>query len=271
MFRPFHAIARAFSIALTTLGATVALAHEFWIEPAQYQVQSGAPLVADLRNGQAFSGVELAYFTKRFQRFDMIQTGQTAPVDGRMGDVPAIQTTAADDGLLVIVHQTMPKSLKYTTWQKFAQFAAHKDFPDMAARHDARGLPEKGFRESYTRYAKALVGVGDARGADAPTGMETEFVALANPYTDDLSRGMGVQVLYRNAPRANVQIEVFDRAPDGQVTITLSRTDSHGKAAIPVVAGHIYLLDAVVLRDAPADGEEVWETLWAALTFAVPD
>ncbi len=59
LFRPFLNI-------LAAIVATTGLAHEFWIEPQEYQVQSGAPLIADLRNGQNFAGPELAYFSKRF-------------------------------------------------------------------------------------------------------------------------------------------------------------------------------------------------------------
>ena len=54
------------------------------------------------------------------------------------------------------------------------------------------------------------------------------------------------------------------------VTVTTTRTDTAGKARIAVAAGHEYLLDAVVLRPAPEGAKAVWETLWAALTFAVP-
>ena len=231
--------------------------------------------MADLRNGQGFSGVSLAYFDKRFQRFDLIQGTHATPVQGRMGDVPALQTTAPGDGLLVIVHQTAPKVLTYATWEKFAKFASHKGFADIKARHRARGLPDAKFAETYTRYAKALVGVGSTKvstkGGDAPTGMETEFIALSNPYSDDLTQGMSVQLLYQGAPRAEAQIEVFDRSPNKEVTISLHITDTNGQALIPVQAGHTYLFDAVVLREAPASTKPVWETLWAALTFAVPE
>ncbi len=260
---------RLFLSALTTLIAGAGLAHEFWIEPQEYQVQSGAPLVADLRNGQNFAGAELAYFTRRFTRFDLVHNGRTTPLEGRMGDVPALQITAPGDGLLVIVHQTVPKTLKYTKWDLFAGFAAHKDFADIGARHAARALPRDGFSETYTRYAKALVGVGTARGADAQVGMETEFVALSNPYTDPGS-AMSVQLFYRGAPRGGAQIEIFDRDPGNRVKVTYTRTDAMGKAVIPTRAGHSYLLDAVVLRPAPEGEPAVWETLWAALTFGVP-
>lgn len=268
-FRPI--IIPAIFLALVGLTARPSLAHEFWIEPQEYQVQSGAPLVAELRNGQGFSGVSLAYLDKRFQRFDLIQAGQTAPVQGRMGDVPALQTTAPGDGLLVIVHQTTPKLLTYATWEKFAKFAAHKGFVNIKTRHRARDLPDVKFTETYTRYAKTLIGVGGAKGRDAPTGLETEFVALSNPYIDNLTKGMLVQLLYQGTPRAKAQIEVFDRAPDKEVTISLHITNTNGRAVIPVQAGHTYLFDAVVLRESPTSAKAVWETLWAALTFAVPE
>lgn len=263
---------RVFPVLLAALWliARPALAHEFWIAPQNYQVETGAPLLADLRTGQNFNGAAYPFFAGQTARFELIRDGRAAPYTGRMGDLPALATTAGAEGLVVILHQTTPSTLAYETWEKFAAFAAHKDFPDIRARHLGRGLPEAGFREVYIRYAKALVGIGAARGSDAPTGMETEFVALANPYADDLAGGFPVQLLYRGAPRAQAQVEVFDRAPGGAVTVTRLRTDAAGKARIPVTTGHEYLLDAVVLRPAPKDAAAVWETLWAAMTFSVP-
>lgn len=250
------------------LGAP-ARAHEFWIDPQNYQVETGAPLVADLRNGQKFNGISLGYFERNIVRFDLIQDGTLRPVTGRMGDVPALAATAEGDGLLVIVHQTAPSTISYKTWEKFQAFADHKDFPDIRARHDARGLPEAGFQEVYSRYVKALVAVGSGAGADQDSGMETEFVALTNPYTDG-SGAMRARLLYQGAPRGDAQVEVFDRDPDETVKITLYRTDNAGEVTVPVQPGHEYLFDAVVLRPTEAGSKAVWETLWAALTFAVP-
>lgn len=263
-------------LSLCALGAVLALAvpgfgHEFWIEPQEYQVESGAPLVASLLNGQEFSGNEQVYFPNRTARFELIRDGDATRYAGRMGDVPALQGTAPGDGLLVIVHQTEPSSLKYNDWKTFQAFVDHKGFGDIRSRHLARGLPESGFRETYTRYAKALVSVGSGEGRDIETGMETEFVAVSNPYTDELNEGLDLLLLYRGAPRADAQVEIFERAPDGTVTIRLTRTDTGGRARIAVSPGHAYLLDAVILRDMPDGSDAVWESLWAALTFAVPE
>lgn len=252
------------------LTALPALGHEFWIEPQEYQVETGAEIVANLRNGQNFAGIDLAYFERRTVRFDLVQDGATTPVEARMGDVPALRTRATAEGLMVIVHQTAPATLTYKEWEKFAKFAAHKDFPDIRARHAARGLPETGFTESYSRFAKALVAVGDGQGSDIRTGMETEFVVLTNPYTAEPGTPIEVLVLYAEAPRTNAQVEIFDRSPDGTVTVTTTRTNAEGVASVPVIPGHDYLLDAVVLRPAPKGGEAVWETLWASTSFSVP-
>jgi len=143
---------------------------------------------------------------------------------------------------------------------------------DALDRHAARGLPDADFAEVYTRFSKSLIGVGSAAGADHDFGLETELVALANPYTDDMSGGLPLRLTYRGEVRADAQVEIFDRAPSGEVTITRPRTNAEGVVTVPVTPGHHYMADAVVLRE--PEGENltgaVWESLWANLTWAVP-
>lgn len=253
--------------------AATANAHEFWIDPEAYQVQAGAPLKAHLRVGQEFNGSSYPYRPSQITRFDLAQGDQISPVEGRIGDNPALDITAPKEGLLVIVHETADNRLTYTEFAKFEKFVAHKAFPDVIAQHDARGLSREKFVESYRRYAKSLVAIGDGAGADAPVGLKTEIVALANPYTDAISE-MPVKILLEGQPRKRTQVELFDKSPDGEVSITLYTTDDDGVARFPVTAGHSYLVDAVWAEALPNDDTEsgpVWKTHWAALTFAVPN
>ncbi|UWQ80910.1 DUF4198 domain-containing protein [Leisingera sp. S132] len=253
-----------------TLGAAPVLSHEFWIEPEKYQVKSGETMVAKLRNGQEFKGAEQPYLDHRIARFEVFQSGTALPYIGRMGDMPAFSGDPMPDGLAVLIHQTRPQTITYDSWEEFQAFVDHKAFGDIQTQHRARGLPDAGFTEQYTRHAKALVAIGSGSGADQAAGLETEIVALANPYTDDMAGGLPVRVLYQGKPRPEAQIEVFDKSPDGAVTISTQPTDEKGEAIVSVAPGHSYLLDAVVLRPAPAGEDYVWESLWAALTFAVP-
>lgn len=253
-----------------TLGAAPLLSHEFWIEPEKYQVDSGGTLAAKLRNGQQFNGAEQPYLDHRIARFEVFQAEAALPYLGRMGDMPAFNGVTLQDGLAVLIHQTQPQTITYDSWEPFQAFIDHKAFADIRTQHQARGLPDSGFVEQYTRYAKALVAVGGGTGADLATGLEAEIVALANPYTDDMTGGLPVRVLYQGTPRPEAQVEVFAKTPDGTVSVTTQQTDEKGETIVSVAPGHSYLLDAVVLRPAPDGRDYVWESLWAALTFAVP-
>lgn len=270
MFRPllFTALFAALPVC--------SLAHEFWIAPEDYQVPGDGMLVAKFKNGQEFEGTTLSYFDRSSARFDMTTSEGTTEVTPRAGDSPALNVAApVSDGLVTVVHETTPSFVTYREWPKFLKFAEHKDFPTVEEDHIAQGWPQENFRERYTRHAKALFAVGSGEGADQETGMKTEFVALTNPYATEFDGNMRVSVLFEEAPRPDAQVEVFDRDPEGAVTITLFRTDDVGIAEIPVSPGHEYLFDAVTLRPSADQGTSeqpvLWETYWAALTFMVPE
>ncbi|NVO22945.1 DUF4198 domain-containing protein [Donghicola mangrovi] len=265
-----HTLLACFCLGLT---ATAALAHETWIEPRSYQIAPDQTLEADLRNGEKFSGFKLAYVPSKQVRLDIVMGGVVTPVEGRMGDIPAVAAPVADEGLAVVVYVSTQNILRYTEAEKFVNFTTHKDFAWVQDRHRERGLPEVDFREGYIRHAKALVAVGSGQGQDMEVGLETEFVALDNPYLPDFDEVMDVKLLYQGAPRTDTQVEVFDRAPDGTVSITTTRTDAAGVAMVPVLPQHTYMIDAVVMREPTPEVAQsddiVWQSLWADLTFTV--
>lgn len=260
------------------LSSTPLQAHELWIEAQDFRIELQGRLVADIVNGENFRGHALPYLPQSAVRFDLASSAAAefivAPIVARAGDRPALSMPALDEGLVVVIYQAAAATLTYHQAEKFWDFVAHKDLPITQAAHRARGLPDEGFREVYSRYSKALVAVGAGIGEDRNMGLETELVALANPYTAPLPGGVPVQVFYAGEPRADAQIEVFDRNAEGTVTVSTVRSNANGVAMIPVTAGHTYMLDAVVLRrpsaELAAETGAVWESLWANLTFAVP-
>ena len=194
---------RLLAFTLSFLAAPLS-AHEFWLEPHAYQIPANGNLIADLVNGEEFSGGKQAFLPQRFAHFVSIYNGNVAPVIGRVGDVPALSMPAIGDGLHVIAYQARPLTVGYDSWDKFQKFVDHKDFGDVRSLHDARGLPEADFEEVYARFSKSLMAAGSGVGRDIRTGLETEFVALTNPYTDDLSAGMQLQLFYGQDVRADV-------------------------------------------------------------------
>lgn len=265
---------RRLTLLLAILASPVS-AHEYWIEPTDFTVAPDATLTAQIVNGSDYTGTNLPFLPQRFVRFDDVVGGQVTAVPGRVGDVPAVQMANPAEGLNVLVYQARNATVDYKDWDTFVRFTEHKDFTDIIDAHRARGLKEEAFKEIYSRYSKSLVAVGNGAGQDSRTGLETEIVALTNPYTYDVSNGMRFQLWYRDAPRANVRFEVYDRAPNGTVTQTFLKTDAQGMVTVPVKPGYTYMADAVVIREpAKAMADQtgaLWETLWANMTWAVPE
>ncbi|MFT7370659.1 MAG: hypothetical protein ACI94O_001985 [Octadecabacter sp.] len=269
---------RIFAIAFALTAAlpipSQILAHEFWIEPIAYQVDSETNIIGELTNGQEFEGSQLAYLPQRFDSFTVAVGMRQSDVINRLGARPALNIEPLSEGLHVISYQSTLSTLTYSEWSKFLKFSEHKGFDNIETTHQARGLPRDGFDEGYRRFSKTLVGVGNSIGSDFRTNLDIEFVALDNPYTDDTSNGLRVQLFYLNSLRGDAQVELFEKAPDGTVSISLHRTDEEGIATLSVKAGYSYLVDAVVLREPSSElaveADIEWETLWAALTFGIP-
>lgn len=267
-------ILSALSLVLSLATTSVALGHEFWLSPDDYSIAPDQNIVANLRVGQNFDGAPFSYIPSNFVRFEMINGDTVIEVKGRIGDRPALDMPVPNPGLWIVVHETSDSKLTYKEWAKFTDFVEHKDFPDTLMSHAERGLPQTDFRESYRRFVKSLIAVGGGVGTDRVVGMRTEFIAQANPYTDDTSNGLPVLVLFEGAPRTDVQVEIFERSPTGEVAVTTTRTDTNGIALIPVRRGHEYNLDAVVMLPLLAADpllDPSWMSLWAGLTFSVPE
>lgn len=251
-------------------------AHELWLEPQAYGIDPGEAIAADIRIGDRFDGIRFPFVPKRFTRAEHVSGNGVAPIDGTVGDYPALRIADAPSGLSVLVYETTAQHITYFEREKFDAFLAYKDATWVAGAHAERGLPDTGFTERYFRFAKNLIAIGDGRGMDHAMGLELELVALGNPYTDDVASGLPVRVLYRDEPLADVQVTVFTKRGPGDVDLATVRTDGDGIANVPTQPGASVLVDTVVIRaiNDGADGTDdtpVWESLWASLTFAVLD
>jgi len=265
VFRTTSILAAVASLAIAALPATPVSAHEFWIAPESGEISPGESIVADLMVGKMFKGEPYPYLSNRFRAFTVTVGGETSTIAGNDGDIPAVAMKAERSGLYVIALQTVAFRLTYDDWSKFRDYLALEGLDQFADLHRERGLPETGFAERYTRYAKALVQVGPfaASEADVRTGMPFELVAEDNPYSPRVEI-LRVSLIWRGVPVANHQISIFRN--DGVVTRTTAITDAAGRASIPLPGDGEYLLNAVYLE--PVDNAPVvWESHWASMSF----
>lgn len=262
---------RTFCTALVMLITTPLLAHEFWLDPEDFTLEAGEELRVNIRVGQDFVGNAYAFNPQSHIDYSLTDSAGKRPIDGRLGDRPSVQLVPENDGLLVLNHHSSSQLLTYTEAEKFTSFITSTGLDWVLETHRERGLPDVGFGEGYTRFAKSLISINGGAGQDAPTGMVFELVALANPYTDDMSNGLPVKLMYRGLAMAGMQIDIFHNV-NGEVTKTHVSTDGVGHAIIPVQQG-VYLINSVhMIIPHAADIERtgaVWHSLWASMTFAI--
>lgn len=248
-----------------------AVSHELWLEPVQFQAETGETIGINIRNGEDFRGLDLSWFDPRIAESVTLERGKRKAYNGLPGDLPGMSVEVKKN-LITVAYASTMSTLTYDSWEKTLSFANHKDIPWFEARHAERGLPQSGVTEGYWRFSKTLITGGAGKGSDAYAGMETEFVAITNPYTDP--GPVRIQLMYQDNPRTDAQVEMWEKSGK-TVEKTLHRTDSEGIVTLPVKPGHRYMIDAVVLREPTSDAAiekgVMWESLWANMTFAVPE
>ena len=253
-------------------------AHEFWIEPDKFIVESDEKISANLKVGQMMNGVSYGYYPKRFNRFELKTQDKIRPVSGRLGDKPAINIKSQGNHLVTIIYSTTDSIVSYNEWPIFEKFLIEKSLMAVKAEHLVSNFPKTQFKEIYSRYAKTLIGSGNSHGKDQYVGLEIELVLNKNPYKEDMTNGLAITLFYQGVPQVNTQIEVFSRAADKKVRRDTIITNEYGRVTIEVSSQTDYMINAVIMRKPgenklPAKTSKqpiIWESLWASTSFRVP-
>ena len=268
------------SLALAMLAsAPHALAHEFWIEPKDFTVEPGETIEAEIKVGQGFKGNAYSFNPRNHTRFTILTPDGDVEVDSRIGDRPAVSQSVATPGLAILVHQTTDSLLTYDDPAKFRQFVDDEGLDGTLEAHAARGLPEAGFREIYSRHVKALVevgdGSGDGEGGDRELGLPIELTVEGDPYAEPLPDSVTLRATYGGEPMDGALVNVFIRPlgeTEGEAERLRPRADAQGRVTVPLEPGTRYLANVVKMREPEPlkaeDSDAVWESLWASTTFA---
>lgn len=262
-------VRRSIAIATIALAAQgqVASGHEFWIEPLTADISPGEKIAAELKVGRMLSGETFPYLSNRFERFTVTASGDTRPVEGIDGDLPAVSIKTRAPGLHILAHQTVPFRATYEDWDLFGQFLEEEDFPEIATEHRARGLDPGNFAERYIRYARALIPVGElaSDAQDQPLGMAFEIVAEDLPFAPE-KKNFTVQLLRDGEPVARRRISLFYANQRKLVERFIFETGADGRVELPLMGAGTYLISSVMIDPANAP-PVVWQSQWASMTF----
>lgn len=260
------------ALCLLALLSLPGLAHEFWLEPLDYRLEPGEKLRAHIKVGQYFKGNTHSYLPQRFESFQLTLDDETKPVEARLGTTPAVGQTVARQGLAILTYASTIETLTYDEAETFQNFLRLDGLAWVRQAHQRRGLPAEGFTEAYRRFAKAYVGIGDARGEDRAFGFPIEWLLEDNPYRLAPDRELTARLLWHGKPHGDSLVRIFMRPSGGeQVEELRLHTDTEGRVRIPYRATTQYLVSSVHMIEPEKRVREktgaVWQSLWASAVF----
>lgn len=253
-------------IALASV-ASIALAHEFWIDASSFRPKVGELVRLRTMVGDGFPGESRPRDPTKLERFELAGAGQTQPILGREGSEPAGIVRLNAPGTYVVGYRSRSTSL-LLPGPKFEKYLAEKGLDDALAARRAAGTPDADGRERFSRCSKAILSVGDDAGSgfDHNFNFPFEIIPLVNPYTLHAGDEMPVLVLSDGKPAANFLVTAMSREkPAANVS---ARTDAEGHVSLKLDQPGVWLLNTVRMTPVHEAGVDCdWESLWASLTF----
>jgi len=272
--RPFSFCSACLCAAL--LLPTCAWAHEYWLTLDRWQVPAGQEVTLSALSGTGFRGERKPYAPDRVVKL-VARTGVLLDLrpNGESGEMAWARFSPSDDGGAMFGYQSTFVPIELPAAQ-FDAYLKDEGLDAPFATRRAAHATNPG-RERYRRCAKAWLTGDDVTRATRPLGLSLEIVPLAVPGRD---AKLQVIVLVEGRPLANALVKAW-RAPldtggmapdpetrDSTAVAARVRTDSQGRATLPVKARGEWLLSVVQMVPCTEPEQADWESTWASLTFA---
>ncbi len=252
----------------------VAQAHDFWLQPVNFQVAPGGTTAMSLQVGHGADRQKSLMTPDRVTRFDSMGMN-TGRVDRRselrLADASADSVLAFPKaGLQVLSFATngtysdLP-DIRYNDYIRFEGLT-----PAIDLRTRTRTMDKDG-KEIYSRRAKALVQVGpytpkDDIAATAIVGLTLEIVPERNPYGPDFKGALPVRVYYYGKPLSGATVMMNNLQFDGRPT-EIVVTDAQGRATVNAPRTGEWQVNVVWTRPVQGDAKADFETTFSSLTF----
>lgn len=254
------------------VAAAPAAAHDFWIQPLQYQVGVGQPFGATLLVGHGEARQRWGNDVSRIPLLLDISAGGRIDIRASMRPVAMtdIMTRLKTPGLHIIALQSVPARSDLPA-VRFNQYLKDEGLRLPLAARTRTGSTNAPGRERYSRRAKTLVQVGAQTAANTglatrPIGLTLEIVPGKNPYALDRTRRLPVQVLYKGKPLAGASIRLT-RLESDERPIASRITDRSGRATFTVPPVGSWLVNVIWSEPIVGDSQADFATIFSSLTF----
>ena len=258
-------------LVLVLFSVPFAAAHDYWIEPSNFQLEPESRVLFYLRVGENFNGEPASFSVARVKRFHIDSATHQFEVLPLQRD-PAGMARLMESGLQVVSFENMPTYLELPA-DRFNRYLRAEGLESiLEARHEA-GTSDQPGKEAYSRCAKSLLWVdGDNAAEDSHhnklVGLTLELIPETNPYRMTAPAPLTVQLLHEGQPVAGALVMALNKSAPNEVQRAQSGAD--GRAEFNLRRGGLWLVKAVHMIPAAAAAPEDWRSYWASLTFELP-
>ena len=243
--------------------------------PSSFRPEVGARISIDLQVGEHWKGEAVTRNPERIARFFAVHAdGREELIPGVDGKSPAGILRPNRGELLWIGYVSRPTSIELAA-EKFEAYLATEGLERVSEMRKQRGESQKGGKEIYSRSVKSLIRVG-AAGAkagdaefDRKLGLPLEIIVERDPYAMHIGDELPVRVEFKDKPLGGVLVGCVLKS-DAEHAVSF-RTDRDGRARFKLEKSGSWLVRAVHMLPAASETGADWESIWASLTFELPE
>ena len=248
---------------------TPALGHEFWLNLSKYSAQPGEVVQIQTMVGDGFPGESRPRDPTKLMKFELLDSAGSIAIMGMDGADPAGIVRAQTAGTYTVGYLSKPTRV-VLAGEKFELYLKEEGLDNATALRKEAGKQAEDGKERFSRCAKAILSVGDDRGAgfDKVLGYPIELCADSHPALHKLDEEMIFTVLAESKPAVNVLVKAVNK--DDPTRTLSARSDEKGKVKFKLDKAGLWRLNAVKIAPVTEKGGDCdWESHWASLTFEI--
>jgi uncharacterized GH25 family protein len=257
---------------LTVVGlSSLALAHEFWLQPKKFRYAVGEEVKIDFLVGENFTG-EPWDLTKH--KAELVQV---VSAYGKKVLTAEVKPTKENNLTFKLANEgthlfSMTSNIGYIELDgtKFNEYLKEDGIDDILALRTTNNELDKPSRENYSRYAKLLVQSGNKTDGDVfkrKTGFKVEIVPLANPYTLKSGDYLECEILYEGKPLPHQMVKVWSFIGN-RAFLQNAYTENDGKVKFPISNTGPWMVSFVKMVKSEKKNVD-YESMWASLVFGI--
>lgn len=255
--------------------ASTASAHDFWLQPEDFNPQDEGRLEVTTQVGHSDDISEWPADPARIIAFRAIGASGIEDIQSVLGkrhsqgrfDVPAMAP-----GFHILAIESTP-AVSVLPAEKFNKYVEDEGIHPIAVHRLQNGLAEASGREIYSRRAKSIIAVGDVGSADdahltRPVGLTLEITPLSNPARLRAGSDLTLEVRYRGSPLPGATLHIVNLDSSiGDVGTVVTGPD--GRASVTGINSGEWMLQTVWSAPIAGDLRGDYDTIFSSLSFAV--